>query len=483
MPNAVVFAFAVEDGLSPVVGAAPYDVLARQIPRMLVGQLNRGSDDSVRFFPFLGPVDGARSFLRLRELLDPKALAALHKQDGVDLLVDGCIREGRLSWRVMDGAGKYLLRIELEFDALEPLAVLPRLIYELVGQLGRTGRVEAETQLGGAALGWFLVLKDELLRREADLPDAGPDPLRAAVQCVELAGGCAEVQQFVIEFLAILLRRGQRRAEVAPIAVALAEQVTDGKVLDRLGGLAFAAGDASGATGIVVRAACSSPTDSDLAERAAAMAFREGDHASVKRVVYAARAAGAATTQLIAQLAASMDRSGDVEGRAALIDELLGEDELPVPVARLVVSFLLDEEQPALARTILERALRQAPDQSMLHYELGRSCLMLGEIDGAAVALHRALELGVSERLQPQAERLLRMCMVPGLWQGTQLVEKALAAGDVPAALGAARALVRRVGAVAEAWLLFGVVQQKLGHLRRAEQHRPCTLEASLLDL
>ena len=81
MPNAVVFAFAVEDGLSPVIGAAPFDVLARQIPRILVGQLNGGGDRGVRFFPFLGPVDGARSFLRLREPLEPKALVALHKQD------------------------------------------------------------------------------------------------------------------------------------------------------------------------------------------------------------------------------------------------------------------------------------------------------------------------------------------------------------------------------------------------------------------
>ena len=470
MSNAVVFAFAVEDGLPPVVGAAPYDVLARQIPRTLVGQLNGGGDGSVRFFPFLGPVDGARSFLRLRQLIDPKALATLHKQDGIDLLVDGCIRDGRLSWRVLNADGSQRLRLELDFDPGDPFAVLPRLTYELVGQLGWTGSVEPETELVGEALGWFLVLKDELLRREADLPEASPHPLRAAERCVELAGRSVEVQQLVIEFLAILLRRGQHREAVAPVAAALAEQVDDGRVLDRLGGLTFAAGDQRAATRIVVRAACALPTDSELAERAAAMAFRAGDDDSVKEVVQRTRIAGSATPQLIAQLAASMDRSGDVDGRAALIDELLGEDELPVPVARLVVSFLLDEEQPALARTILERALRQAPEQSMLHYELGRACLMLGEVAAAAVALHRALELGVPERLKQQAERLLRMCMVPGLWHGTQLVEKALDADDLPAALGAARALVRRVADVPEPWLLFGVVQQKLGNLRRAER-------------
>ena len=43
MPQVVVFAFAVEDGLAPVVGAAPFSVLARQVPRVLVEQLNAGA--------------------------------------------------------------------------------------------------------------------------------------------------------------------------------------------------------------------------------------------------------------------------------------------------------------------------------------------------------------------------------------------------------------------------------------------------------
>ena len=207
MPNAVVFAFAVEDGLSPVIGAAPFDVLARQIPRILVGQLNGGGDRGVRFFPFLGPVDGARSFLRLREPLEPKALVALHKQDDVDLLVDGLLRQEQLVWRVLDGDGAERMRIELPFDPLDPLGVLPRLTFELVGQLGWTGRVDPATQLRGEALGWFLVLKDELLRREANLPESGSQPLRAAAQCVELAGDDVEVQHLVSDFLALLPRR------------------------------------------------------------------------------------------------------------------------------------------------------------------------------------------------------------------------------------------------------------------------------------
>jgi hypothetical protein len=137
MSSAVVFAFAISDGLQPVVGAAPFDVLSRQIPRALVAQLNGNGDRGLRFFPFLGPVDGQRGFLRLRELLDAKSLVALHKQVDVDLVVDGLLYQDRLLWRVVDGStGSVRLSIELPFDPLEPLAVLPRLSFELVGLLG-----------------------------------------------------------------------------------------------------------------------------------------------------------------------------------------------------------------------------------------------------------------------------------------------------------------------------------------------------------
>ncbi|MCK5940546.1 MAG: tetratricopeptide repeat protein [Planctomycetes bacterium] len=470
MSTAVVFAYAVEDGLTPVVGAAPFDVLARQIPRILVTHLNGEQDRGVRFFPFLGPVDGARGFLRLRELLEPKALVALHQQGDVELLVDGLLRADQLVWRVLDGAGNERLKLELPFDPLQPLAVLPRLEFELVSLLGWTGRVRADVGLEGEALGWFLVLKDELLRREANLPEASAQPLRAAERCVELGGDDAEVQQLVVDFLALLLRRGQHRDAVPQVAAALAPRVVDAARLDRLAGITFAAGDASGATAMVVRAAGMRPDDAELAERAAAMAFQVGDDAAVRRVVDGARSAGAVTPKLVAQLAASLDRTGDVAGRNELVDELVGHDELPVPVARLVVSFLLEEEQPALARTVVERALAAAPDQAMLHYELGRACLLLDDTARASVALQRAIELGVAARLLPQARRLLRLSLVPGLWHGTSLVEKAIAAGDLDAALGAVRALVRRAGTAAEAWLMFGIVQHKRGKLRRAER-------------
>lgn len=471
MSTAVVFAFAIADGVRPVVGAAPFDVLSRQIPRALVSNLNGEADRGLRFFPFLGPVDGKRGFLRLRELLEPKSLVALHKQGDVDFLVDGLLEQDKLVWRVVDGQTSELkLSIELPFDPLKPFDVLPRLAFELEGLMELSSLAAADLQMTDAALGWYLILKDELLRREANLPEAADDPVRAARRAVESGGGDADVQQLVLDFLALLLRRGQFRDQVAEVARQLSPLLTDPAKIDRLGGLMYAAGDERAAANLVVRAALRQGDNSELVERAASMAFRVGDDEGVAAVVAAARAADSATPNMIAQLAASYDRQGDLNRRQELVEELLGHGDLAVPVARLVVSFLLEEDQPALARTVVEQALTKAPDQPMLHYELGRACMLLDDTARAGVALRRALDLGLPENLQVQANRLLRLSLVPGLWSGTHLVEKAISAGDLGAALGAVRALVRRVGPVAEAWLMFGIVQHKMGKLRRAER-------------
>jgi Flp pilus assembly protein TadD len=471
MSTAVVFAFAIADGLTPVVGAAPFDVLSRQIPRALVAELNGAEDRGLRFFPFLGPVDGKRDFLRLRELLEPKSLVALHKQGNVDLLVDGLIHQDRLVWRVVDGHTSELrLSIEVPLDPLDPYAVLPRLAFELVGLLGWTGAATNDLELAGAALGWFIVLKDEMLRREANLPETTDDPLRAARQCVQLGGTDVDSQQLVLDFLAMLLRRGQFREGVVEVANRLAPLLCESAKIDRLGGLMYAAGEERAASNLVVRAALRAGTNIELVERAASMAFKVGDDEGVAAVVSAARAANSVTPNMVAQLAASYDRTGDISRRQDLVEELLGHNDLAVPVARLVVSFLLEEDQPAIARAVVEGALKKAPDQSMLHYELGRACLSLDDTACAGAAFRRALELDLPQHLHVQANRMLRLSLVPGLWHGTQLVEAAISADDLGAALGAVRALVRRVGPVAEAWLMFGIVQHKLGKMKRAER-------------
>jgi tetratricopeptide (TPR) repeat protein len=473
MPGPVVFAFAVDDSLVPVAGAAPYDVLARQLPRLLVARLNGSADRGARFFPFLGPIDGKRCFLRLAQLFDPAMLAQVHKQGDVPLLCDGMLRPGVLRWRLIDGrSGAVRREVDTPFDPCQPLDVLPRLEFELADQLGWEGRPQPVHALRGPALGWFLVLKDDLLRREANLPvEADVDALRAARECVVLAPGEREVHDTVFDLIAHLLRAREHRAECARLLATLASAIGDDVArLERLDALLLAAGDAATAAAVAYRAALLQPQRAELVERAAAQAFKLARYEDVRAVVGVARARGCASAAALAQLAAVCDRSGDHEGRAELVRELVGVDDLPVPVARLVVSFLLEEDHAALARGIVERALKKEPDHAMLHFEHGRALLLLDDGNGAAAALLRALQLGVGDAVARQARRLLRFAAVPGLWAGMQAVERAFGAGDLDAAYAAARALVRKVRRVAEAWFLLGLVLHKRGRLQRAER-------------
>ncbi|HEX6813271.1 MAG TPA: hypothetical protein VF384_16740 [Planctomycetota bacterium] len=485
MTTVVVFGFAVADGLSPVVGAASYEVLARQLPRMLVERLNGSEDQGVRFLPFLGPIEGVRSFLRLHDMLQPAALARLHKQGDVRLLCDGMLRAGVLHWRALDGrTQKVLHEADLPFDPRQPLDALTRIEFEVMGLLGRTGRPRAVRPLTGEALGWWLVVKDAALRREANLADPSPDPLRPARRCIELAAADEEVQQAVLDFTGLCLKRGETRTEVGPLLAQLAAAI-DGSVpvLERLGAQLLAAGDESTAALVALRAARQAPERRELVERAAAQLFGLGRYDEVREVVGLARERGVASAEALAQFAAACDVTGDRNTRTALVAELIALPDLSLPVARLVVSFLIEDDRPAMARNIAERALVKEPGHAVLHFELGRACLLLGDGEAAAPALEKALQLGLAPKVDVQARRFLRLASVPGLWAATQRIESAIAAGDLQTALAAGRALVRKAG-VAEAWFLVGIVNHKLEQPRRAERalRRAVRCDASFAD-
>jgi len=471
MVVAVVFAFAVAEGLPPVVGAAPYDVLSRQLPRLLVSHLNGGGDRGVRFFPFLGPVAGQRNFLVLREPFAPAQLALLHKQGEAALLCDGRLCATTLHWRVIDGRSTQVLHeADVPFDPKHPIDVLARLEFELTGLLGWNGRPQPGQPLSGEALGWFLVLKDALLRREANLPDAGPDPLRPARKCLELAPHDEVVAQVVMDFTVLLLRAGEHREAVAAVLVVLADVPgLRPEYLERLAALLHAAGNEPASATAASRAALASPERAEYVERAAAQLFRLERYAEVRTIVDAARIRGVASVAALAQLAAVCDRTGDEPLRKQLTEELLGAGDLPVPVARLLVSFLLEDGRADVARTVAQRALAKDPGQAMLSFDLGRACLLLDDEPGAAQALRQALARGLPPAIAPQAHKFLRLAAVPGLWAGTQRVENALIRGDHAGALAAVRVLVAQVGPVAEAWFMVGIVRHKLGHDRRAE--------------
>lgn len=472
MSGPVVFAFAVADGLPPVLGAAPHDVLARQLPRLLVARLNGKVDRGARFFPFLGTVDGQRQLLNSNRLLEPERLAMVHQQPDARLLCDAMLGDGVLHWRLIDPrALEVVFAREMPFDPKKPLELLPRIEFEIADRLEWDWRPTPLPKLAGEALGWWLVLKDEILQREANLPDDGRDPLRPARRCVELAPADVDVQQAVCERLAMLLRKGERRAECAELLAALAATVgDDAERLAKLDALLAAAGDVGASADAACRAARLQPERSDLVERAAAQAFQLGRFDDVREIVGRARERGIASAAALAQLAAVCDRVDDRPTRRALVRELLELGDLPVPVARLVVSFLLEEEQPTLARALVDRALATEPGHAMLHFERGRACMLLDDEEQAAASFVRALQLGVAPEFAAQAKRYLRVCSVPGLWRGAQAVERSMLAGDLDAAARAARALTRACRGAAEAWYFVGMVAHRRGRGRRAER-------------
>ena len=471
MSGPVVFAFAVADGTLPVVGAAPPDVLARQLPRLLVARLNGDGDRGARFFPFLGVADGRRRFLRVAQLFEPGALAQVHQQGDARWLCDGILGAGTLHWRLIDGRTQQVrLARDIPFDPRAPLEMLPRLEFEIVDRLELEWRPQPLPALAGEALGWWLVLKDELLKREANLPAEDYDVLRPVRTCLDLAAGAPEIQLTVSEFLAALLRRGERRGECAVELARLAAACEDPDRLARIDALLLAAGAHDHAAAAACRAARLAPGRADLVERAAAQAFQLGRYDDVRDVVGRARAHGAASSAALAQLAAACDRLSDHAARSAIVRELVGKDDLPVPVARLVVSFLLEEDQPAAALAVVDRALAKEPAQAMLHFERARACMLLADEGAATLALQRALAAGLAATFVAQAQRFLRVLAQPGLWSGLQRGERALAMGQVDLAAAEARRLVRAHRRSAEAWHQLGLVAHQRGRVRRAER-------------
>ncbi|MCA8976502.1 MAG: hypothetical protein KDC98_17410, partial [Planctomycetes bacterium] len=486
MVAAVVFAFAVADGLAPVVGAAPFEVLARQLPRLLVVRLNRGGDRGVRFFPFLGTVAGSRTFLELRERFEPEQLADLHKQGDVGLLCDGVLHQDVLRWRAIDGASLRVLReLELPFDSTSPTEVMTRLEFEVMDLLGIPGRPHDDLGLDGPAVGWLLILKDALLRREAGLGDDGNDPFRSARRCIELAPGAAAVADVVMDLAAHLLSSSEARSDVADVLARLA----DGPELasarcERLSALLLSAGDEDAAATMSLRAATAAVERQDLVERTVGLLFRLSRVGEAAELVELARRRGVASVTALAQYAACCDQLGDRQKRHELCDEMLQLHDLPLPVSRLLVSFLIEEERAGPARTVALRALAKDPAQPVMHFELGRACLSLDDCDRAAVSLQEAIHRGLPAELEPRARRLLRLAAEPGLWRRSQDVEAAVARRDFAAALRHVTVLARNVPRVAEVWFLAGVVRHKLGDDTRAERalRRALRMDQALPD-
>jgi Flp pilus assembly protein TadD len=468
---AVVYAFAVADGLVPVVGAAPYDVLARQLPRLLVARLNGTGDRGIRFFPFLGTLDKKRGFLRLSEMLAPEALASLHRQGEVACLVDGWIRGASLRVRVHCAATlRPLFDEELPFAAGRPLDVLPRIQFEVMGALGWPGRPVPPPELAGAALAWFLVAKDELLAAEANLLPAGDDPLRSARHLVELAAGDAEAQELVVDLAGAFQRSGRKLAGLGELLVCVAAACSRPALLQRIAGLLHAAGEPAATAEVWFRLALLLPERAEIVERATGLLFHQERLGDAFLVLSRARATGQTSLAALAQLVVVTDKLGRHEQRDALCAELLAEKVLPVPVARLLLAFLLEQGRLAEGLRVVDEVLKHDPANAVLWLERGRCCLLLDDDAAAARSLAEAERLGLPASQRRDRDRLARLAAAPGLFAAMQRVEAALHGGCDAEALRRAREVARRGRGCADALLLLGIVRQRLGQDFRAER-------------
>lgn len=466
---AVVFGFAVADGLPPAVGAAPYEVLGRQLPRQLVQLLNGGGDRGIRFLPYLSSSNGQRMFLTVREPLPIATLASLHQRGEVRLLVDGAIGDKTLRLRVHDGAAQRLeLEVEVPFAPERPFEALQRLWFEITGMLGWTGRPQLPQLPTGTALSWFLIAKDELLALEAGVAgDPTADVLRGARECA-IASDLPLVREVAIESAAVLLRAGKRRDQVTALLRVLGERTSELSTMRRVAGLLQAAGDDAGAAAAWTRAIAVEPRPEDV-EVCAGLWFRLGAIEQARAALDGARERGALGLAGQGQLAAIADRLGDTALRDRLIDDLRGQSGLPPAVARLVGSFLLERDRADEARAVLERAVQQYADDAGLWLDLGRACLLLEDHGAAATALQQAGARSGAAESRRDIERLLRLSSVPGLFAAMRRVDALLARGEARIALRQAREIVRRCRHAAEAWLFLGVVRHKLRQERRAE--------------
>lgn len=465
----MVFGFAVADGLEPVVSAAPWDVLGRQLPRQLVQMLNAGNDRGVRFLPYLTNVGGARTFLSVREALPVATLASLHHRGDVHLLVDGALQQNVLRLRAHDGTTQQCkLDVELSFRADRPGDVLTRMWFEITGALGWTGRPQPLEVPPGPAQSWWLVAKDQLLTIEAGVAvDPAVDVLRAARECSSQID-VQVVHDVAFETAGQLLRQGKRKDQVAELLRAISARTSHLASLRRAAGLLQAAGDERAAAETWTRVLAIDVQPADV-ETCAGLWFRLRELERACSVLRLAQEKGALGPAGLAQLAAVADRLGDSDLRDRLTDELAARESLPPAAARLVGSFLMEREEPARARDVLQRAADAFPSDAGLWLDLGRACLVVDDQDRAGRALERAAELAAAGESKRDVERLLRLSRVPGLFAAMRSVDTLLAEGKARFALRAARGIVRRCRHAAEAWLFLGVVRHKLRQERRAE--------------
>jgi tetratricopeptide (TPR) repeat protein len=466
----IFFGLAVERELSPVIDAAPFEVLARQIPRLVVKRLNGGRDRGIRYFPFVGPVDGRRQFLVLPEMLPVQKLRELcgDDNDGA-IVVRGQIQAGTLRLCVHDASDTARFDDVLALDPHDLVPTIRRILFEICGVLEWQGAPPQLPDLDALALGHYLVAWDDLLGLEANLVrEDASSWLRAIRQCVELAPGQKDASELLLEIVARLIGDGIAHAEVAEVLRDAAMASHDEAFLATAAAWLESINQTEAAVAVFDRLLARNPDREDVTMRLVAHHFQSGDLASAKSLLESAVARGNRSPRILAQLSVVQQKTGDREAQVATLDELAGRDDLPASVVRVVAAELTERDRCLEAVTVIEKALVAAPGDAALWLEKARALLRVGDGAAARPALEKALAHDPSPTVRQEVQRLLRLAHAPGTLRDLRAVDDALNQDDLPGALRLARRLVRQHRQMGEAWLFLGVVRQRLSQRKRA---------------
>lgn len=466
----VFFGLAVEPGLPPVVNAAPFEVLARQIPRLVVKGLNDGEDRGVRYFPFVGPVDGRRQFLVLPQMLGSAGLRELSggASDGA-FVAHGLLGAKTLRLRVHDSSDRVYFDETLDMEPQAPLPAIRRVLFELSGCVGWQGPPPGLPELDAAALSHYLVALDDLLGLEAGLArDEAGSWLRAVRRCVELAPGQKDAGDLLLAIAARMVDACTAQAEVAELLQSVAATGREETFLLRAAALLERLDEKQGAVAVYDRLLARDPGREDITMRLVAHHFQAGDLARARSLLESAVARGNRSPRILAQLSVVQQRAGEREAQVATLEELVAQEGLPPSVARVVAAELTERDRCREAVEVVERTLAVHPRDPGLWVEKARALMRSGDGPAAQPALHRALDLDPSPVVQREAQRLLRLAHAPETLRDLREVDDALQAGNLAGALRLARRLARRHREMGEAWLFLGIVHQRMSHPWRA---------------
>ncbi len=473
MINAVIYAFAFDENLPQVEAAAPYKVLARQIPRLISMCMNGREDRRVRFFPFMGQVEGRRQFFEMSQLMPAENLLSLHGQKTQPkIIVDGLFDAEGFRLRVHDGeAGGVIFDDVLEFDPQSPRPAIQRIVYEMVGALGWAGAPPPLPELDGMALGWYLIARDDLLGLEANLLCADPDLiLRAATQAFELEPHAREVQQVMVDIGRRMVQGQLNPQLVGAVMKDAADKAPDAAVdfMVDAGVLVEVTVGPKAAVLIYERAATLDPKHILAAVKAGAHLYQSGQMERLCTLLWRSHECGVRDPKLIAQLAAAEEQCGNFDQRNKLVAGLIGEKDLPSIVSRMVVSYLTEEQRLEEALEEARRALEKDPDHAGLLLEHGRALLALHRGDEAKEVLEHCLRSKPTESTRGEARRFLTFTANPVILPDVAEIEASLASGDIKQGLALARTFARKHKDLPEAWLFLGIARQRLEQYRRA---------------